>query len=165
LDNNQKIAAHKARFGKDVYIANLQTIMMYLLVNYILLMKIKNIKRGYSFYVGYLECRNLITWASKKYYQSTNAELKAVLVKFFPTYEIYGERNLSESYIVAKHKFDIKNKTIDMADRKYAQPSHVYDRDLTRMNVPKKYFEFDVKKSEIFNFDGDQTEPFFNLKN
>jgi hypothetical protein len=166
MDNNQKIAAHEVDLGKKIHVANLQTVMMYLMVNYILLMKIKNIKRGYSFYVGYLECRNLIGWASKKYYGTTNANLKAKLVRFFPTHEVYGARNLSESYIVAKHKFDVKNRMIRPDEGPtYAQPSHVYDRDLTRMSAPKKYFDFDVKSSEVFDFDGGQTQPFFNLKN
>lgn len=159
LDNNQKIAAHKSDI-KDVYITNLQNIMMYLLVNYILLMKIKNIKRGFSFYKGYLECRNLIEWASNKYYTTTNPEIKDALKQFFPTAETYGERNISESYIVAKQNFDKKNKTLEN-ELNYSQPYHLYDKDFNNGRAPPGHFKFNVHKSEIFDIDGEQINPFF----
>jgi hypothetical protein len=155
LENNQKITAHNE--FENIYFANLQNIMMYLLVNYIILMKIKNIKRGYSFYIGYIQCRNLITWATNKYYVSTNNDTKSILKKFLPTAETYGVRNLGESSIVSRHNFDIKNKTKSIAEKgKYLQPNNAYDRDMQRNWLDKRFYNFDVKKSEIFDFDGEE---------
>lgn len=160
LENNQKIAAHKE--FQDVHIANLQNVMMYLLTNYILLMRIKNIKRGYSFYIGYIECRNLIAWAADKYYSSTHEDVKSALKRFLPTAETYGERNLGESFIAAKHRFSIKNKEIDNpAERtKYAQPNNVYDRDMQYSRLNKRLYAFNTNTSEIFNFAGEECASF-----
>jgi Poly(A) polymerase catalytic subunit len=161
LDNNQKIAAHKLSDQSEIYVANLQPVMMYLLTNYIILMKLKGGKRGFSFYMGYLECRNLVTWAANKYYSSGAS--KSTLEQFLPTHEVYGAREISESYIVSKHNFDIKNRVKSPDEKyKYSQPTNVYDRDMGRMSVPKSYFEFNINNSEVFKFDGGETEPFFN---
>lgn len=156
LENDQKIAAHEEFPG--IFIANLQTIMLYLLSNYILLMKLKNEKRGYSFYVGYLECRKLIQWASDKYYATSDPKLK----RFFPTASFYGKKNLSESYIVSKHNFDIKSRTKSINEKnKYAQPHNVYDYDFYKnRSVPKPYFIFNHDSSEVFKFDGEICKPF-----
>jgi hypothetical protein len=169
LENKQKISAYKFNFNNieinNLYVANLQNIMMYLLVNYILLMKIKNIDRGISFYFGYLLCRDLIIWSSNKYYTSTNQETKDTLEEFFPTEKTYGKYNISESYIVNMFNFNLKNGTASKADKyKYVQPYHVYDRDLKYNKVPKKYYEFSYKDSEIFNFDGEQIDNIFIKK-
>lgn len=159
LENNQQIAAHKEL--EDIHIANLQNVMMYLLVNYILLMKIKNIKRGYSFYMGYIQCRNLITWASSKYYTSTNNDTKKILKRFLPTAEAYGERNLSENTIVMQHNFAIKNREKNIEEKdKYQQPKHVYDRDMQSNRLARWFYKFDVNQSEIFDFDGNECDSF-----
>lgn len=153
FDLTQKIAAHKIRIGNaDIHIANIQSIMMYLLVNYIILQAF-NEKRSYAYYIGYITCRDLVTWAS--------AQKDTKFEKFLPTAEVYGEYNLSDSYIVSYHNFSIKNKTIEIIEKnKYAQPSSVFDRDLKYGKTPSKYYEFDIKKSEIFNFGGNEIDNF-----
>lgn len=170
LENNHKIAAHKASFANElkleIHIANLQNVMMYLLINFILLTKIKDEKRGYSFYMGYLSCKELIEWASNKYYsiKPETADLQNIkdkLKQFFPTSETYGEKNMSDAYIVAKHKFDLKNKTLSVDERyKYAQPKNIYDRDLQYNKIPKKYLEFNIHNSEVFKLDGENIPNF-----
>lgn len=158
LDNHHKISATK-EIG-NIYIANLQLVMLYLLTNYILLMKIKNIKRGYSFYSGYLECRNLVEWASGKYYTS-ETDKRAAFATFLPTADCYGSRNISDSYIVAKHNFDIKNKTINENTRyMYMQPYHLYDRDLGNHRAPALHYKFNPKRSKVFDLDGEQVDKF-----
>lgn len=159
IENSQKIAAHKE--VENIYIANLQNIMMYLLTNYILLMKIKNIKRGHSFYKGYLQCRELITWAAHKYYTSTKDEAKNTLKKFLPTSETYGAQNLGESAILQKHNFDLKNKEITVSEKlRYFQPHNAYDRDMQYNKLSRRFYEFNVNTSEIFNFDGEECDNF-----
>lgn len=154
-DNNQKISAHKVSFGKEtnVYMANIQHIMLYFLINYVILARVNNKCRNYAYYVGYLECRNIIVWASNLYKGDESKNDKKFEL-FFPTSEIYGERNISESYIVALDNFNKKSKHITNPNFKYTQPKHIYDRDLLYKKIPKKYLEYDISTSEIFNIDG-----------
>lgn len=160
MENTHKISAHKIK-DTNIYIANIQHIMLYLLGNYILLMKIKNIKRGYSFYSAYLVCIDLVKWASDKYYSSKKEDIdkKELFKEFFPTAEIYGKYNISESYKVSKYRFDVKNKTFK-DEKKFAQPHNIYDRDLIYKSIPKKYFNFNVSESELFLIDGKETNNF-----
>lgn len=162
-DLDQKIAAHKiTKHGKAIHICNLQAIMMNLLLNYILLQNIPDSKRDFAYYAGYMICRDIITWASKLYY--SNNINKEKLQRFFPTSEIYGKRNLCDSYIVSKHNFDIKNKTIGIENKnKYSQPRQVYDRDLLYKKVPKIYYSMSdlaIAKSLVFKMNGEPCDNF-----
>lgn len=122
-------------------------------------MRIKKVEREYSFYAAYLLCRDLIYWASEKYYQTKDPKYKL----FLPTAESYGEKELSGSYIVSRYKFDIKNKTV-VDTPELSQPNQVYDRDLAKKHLPERYYHFDVTKSEIFNIGGEETKNFLNSK-
>lgn len=152
FENNHKISAHKVR--EDLYIVNIVGIMLYLIVNYILIMKIENIPRNYAFYAAYLECRNLVDWASK------NCHKYEELYNLLPSGEVYGKYNMSDSFITSKYNFDVKNQTITENINKFRQPKHVYDRDLEKMNIPKSYWDFDVTRSEVYNLDYKKIEPF-----
>jgi len=165
LDNHQKISAHAHSVGDGKngaavphHVANLQHVMMYLLVNYILLMKIKGIRRGYSFYVGYLECRALVEWAAGEYVGASGKRHTA-LRQFLPTEQYYGDREFGDSYIVSKWRFDVKNKKI-VDDSSHGQPRHAYDTDMKNGHLPRGHFKFDYRDSIIFQFDGGQTESF-----
>ncbi len=167
FENEQMIAAHAVTIcGVDTHVANIQTIMLYLLVNYILLMRIKNIKRGHSFFVGYLMCRDLISWAAARFF-SKKTQRDDSLKAFFPTAETYGTNNISESYKVSKINFDYKNRSGNVAKADlllYHQPTQVYDRDLKYRKVPTKYYDFTYTDSLVFNIDGEQIEPFDELE-
>lgn len=158
INEDQKLAAHAVtKLNVKMHIANLQSIMMYILIYYILVQKIAGGHRQYSYYIAYLTCREIITWAGELYSTNQNPEL----IQFFPTATTYGDRNISGSYVVAKHKFDIKNRTADPSEKnKYAQPHAVYDRDLIYKKTPKKYYEFNVADSEVFNFTGVEIDNF-----
>ena len=128
-------------------------------------MKKKNIKRGMSFYNGYLLCRDIITWSTKKYNLSTNNDIRNSLLVFFPTEQVYGSRNISDSVVVSQFNFDIKNKKIPKHKKDlYSQPSQVYDRDLKYRKVPKKYYEFSYENSLIFDFDGEPVKNYIDKK-
>ena len=157
FDNIQKIAAHSVKFsGSEFHIANLQTIMLYMLVNYVLISKANKERRVYAYYVGYLLCRDLITWASNEYDPiGKNAKDIKDIKRFLPTANAYGENNISDSAIVSQHNFDIKNGNKDISEKlKYSQPKHVYDRDMAYGKIPKKYMEFQISNSEIYNMNG-----------
>lgn len=163
LENNQKIAAHKE--SGNIYIANLQNIMMYLLINYVLLSKIKKTDRGSSFYLAYLQCRDLVLWASKMYYAATSDEKKEVLKKFLPSSDTYGERNMSDSATVQRYNFGLKNKEEPVPSGvKYYQPWHVYDQDMKSGRIDKGKYSFYVGKSEIFNISGDECDNFLRAR-
>jgi hypothetical protein len=157
FDNNEKIMAHKVDAENDIYVANIQCVMMYLLVNYILVMKISKRPRYYSYYAGYLLARDLIRWAGKEYSTAENGAIMA----FFPTAETYGARNITTSYLVSKARFDKKNKTANATATdvtKYAQPRHVYDKDFIYGKTQKRFYEFDMSSSVLYDIDGEKTK-------
>ncbi len=167
FENTEKIAAH--RVADNIYVTNIQHIMMYLLINYNLLMKIKNIERGTSFCMAYVTCRNMIIWASKKYYEDTTPNnIKETLAKFFPTCETYGEQNINDSVKINLVKFNSKNQLASEVDAEtkrknkelYSQPHNVYDQDLKYKKVPKAYYDFVYSNSLIFNGDGEEIDNF-----
>ena len=149
LDNeNQYISAHKTQYG--FYVANLQNIMLYLLINYILIQKIKGIPRGNSFYVGYLIARELVKFGSEK-----------VIVELLPIAEYYGISNNSDSYLHSRYMFNLKNNP--KQERKSAhpmQPHNAYDSDMKYKKIPKLYYEFNPNNSELFHLDGEQCAKF-----
>ena len=111
--------------------------------------------------MGYLQCRNLVTWASNRYYKINDINTKQELSKFIPTYEVYGKHNLSKSYIVNKHRFDIKNKTIDKVEKgKYLQPSNIYDKDIVNGRLSKYFYIFNINSSKVFDFSGEEIDNF-----
>lgn len=144
LDNtNEWLAAHP---HGDFYVANLQPIMLYMLINYILLNKMKGEDRGYTFYAGYMVCRELLRFGADNN-----------LSELLPTDEYYGKDNLTDSYLLALAKFQSKNKTNDAIDIP-RQPHHVYDRDLRQRKVPEAYYKFNPAESELFQMSGEQTK-------
>jgi hypothetical protein len=145
LDNhNQWLAAHKV---EKFYVANLQSIMLYMLVNYILLNKMKGENRGYTFYAGYMICRELLEFGANN-----------MLSELLPTTEYYGESNYTESYLLTKQKFLSKNNTTEIK-KIPNQPKNIYDRDLNRKDIEE--FEFNPNNSELFQMDGNQTKEFW----
>jgi len=157
FENNHKITAHPLRsilnrnITANIHVVNLQTIMLYLLVHYIVIMNVKDQKRSLSFYTAYILCADMIQWASKNYKKNK------VLKMFLPTADVYGNQNLSDSFIVEKAKFDQKTRSMmsdEIIENTYQQPSNIFDRDLIYKKIPKKYLDFDISKSEIFNYDG-----------
>jgi hypothetical protein len=149
LDNlNQYLAAHKTEYG--FYVANLQNIMLYLLTNYILIQKIKNIPRGNSFYIGYLIARELVKFGGYKN-----------IPELLPTYEYYGINNYSESYLHSKYLFDLKNDPKHNKKTQYPlQPKNLYDTDMKYKKIPKYFYEFNPENSELFHIDGEQCDKF-----
>jgi hypothetical protein len=145
LDNhNEWLAAHKIG---NFYIANLQSIMLYMLVNYILLNKMKGENRGYTFYAGYMICRELLEFGA------TN-----ILPELLPTTEYYGENNYTESYLLSKQKFLSKNNTEELK-KIPIQPKNIYTRDLIKKDI--KEFDFNPNNSELFQMNGEQTNQFW----
>lgn len=161
FDNNQMITAHKA--SDRIYISNIQHIMTYILVNYIILTKMSNTKKSYAYYAGYMLCRSILEWASGEYKNNENNEDKLEqIMRFLPTTEYYGIKNINDSYVVANYKFEQKNDPSNMDQKdSYSQPKHMYDKDLFNKKSIPKYFDFDIKDSEIYNVSGNTVQKFY----
>jgi hypothetical protein len=155
-ENDQGMAAYEV---DGMYIANIQCVMLYLLTHYILLMKIKNVPRGFSFYSGYLICRDLILWASCQY-DNADPTKKKKLELFFPSHTIYKNHIPSEIQRLMQYKFDVKNKGIKEDIKLMDQPKHVYDQNLKDGRVPNFFYNFKPRKSELFWLDGCPTHDF-----
>jgi hypothetical protein len=147
------ISATKLDIG--IYIANLQNIMMYMLTNYILLQKIKGVDRGDSFYKGYQLAHELVKWASTEYKKSK----KRTLMQFLPTPEVYGNSDLSDSYLNSKRMFLEK---IGENTCEQLQPSLVFPDSFKDGQIPKKMYDFNAKTSHLFSFDGTETSEFIS---
>jgi hypothetical protein len=142
----------------SIHVVNIQCLMMYLLLNYIILEKIQNTKNGFPYYIGYLVCNEMVIWASNLYNKTTTKTTvnKSTIKQFLPTAEIYGTKNISDSYIIARYNFDLKNNQTTSKENKakYGQPHHVYDRDMIYKKIPKVYMEFNRLNSLVFALDG-----------
>ena len=167
IDNqNHWLAAYKVKINSaEVYIANLQPIMLYMLLNYLILDKItRGGKRDnqhktrdnqhktrddtrYIYYAGYMQCRDLLKFGAEH-----------GLSELLPTSEYYGDQFYTESYTLMKNKFMKNNGASNITIPE--QPHHVYDRDLKFRTVPRAYYEFDPAKSELFLMDGEECKKF-----
>ena len=146
LDNaGCMLGAHK--LDNDIYVANLQNVMLYMLANYILLNKIKDINRGQSFYAGYIMARDLILWASGK--SGKKYEV------FFPTIKVYGDSEISDSYLNSERMFLAHLKE---QPKQNLQPRSVFSETFVNGKIPKSYFKFNAKNSKLFQFDGRETK-------
>ncbi len=148
LDNKHNwIAAHKIiHNNNNIWIANMQTIMLYFITNFVLLNKLKKENRGYSFFVGYMVARDLVVFGA------TNG-----LNELLPTVEYYGTEIMSESLELAKLKL---MKRYDEKIKIPKQPHRVYERDLRTKTIPDMYYGFNPAESSLFDNDGDQCAAF-----
>jgi hypothetical protein len=93
------ISAHK--LDNMLYISNLQHIMLYMLTNFTLLKKMKDTDRGDTFYIGYLLAYSIVKWASESYASKPNNKYMV----FLPSPEVYGDSEISDSYLNSKRLF------------------------------------------------------------
>jgi hypothetical protein len=160
LDNKYELFDNKGyllsayKTDVDIYIANLQNIMLYMLTNIIILRNIKETDRGYSFYIGYLIAHSIVEWACAQY--KSNKQ-KNPYMKFLPSIDVYGINEISDSYINSKRQFLEKIKEINI---KKIQPDIVFPETFVNDKIPKKYYTFIPNKSPILQFDGSETKTY-----
>ena len=163
FDNNgYLISAHK--LDNDMYVANLQNIMLYMLTNIILLQKIKDTERGDSFQLGYLLAQNIVKWACSEYKNSYSAKSNKdnKFKVFLPSATVYGDHEISDSYLNAKRLF-LEN--IGERDKIQVQPKIIFPETFVNGKIPEKYYKFKPSESPILQFDGSETTMFFNRIN
>lgn len=145
------LSAYKT--DKDIYIANLQNIMLYMLTNLILLQKIKNVERGYSFYLGYISAQSIIKWACEEYKKNNSKKYWAL----FPSVDVYGTDEISDSYINSKRIFLEK---IQQRGYEKLQPTIIFPETFVNDKIPKKYYNFNPNTSLILNFNGEESKKY-----
>jgi hypothetical protein len=168
LDNNQMIAANLIDKENNIYMANMQSVMMYILINYIILMRIVDKKKSYAYFEGYNVCRNLIQWASNEYalaVKEKDDKRREKIKRFLPTDETYGIRNYNDSYIVTHYKFDQKNVADSELEDIYKQPKNMYDHNIYAIkkndSMRAKFYDFDYKSSQVYDLTGDICSKFW----
>ena len=149
------------RQNNDIYVANLQNILLYLLSHLIILKDVQDIPNLDIYYYGYLLGIEIIEWASLKLSQSykKNNSYESLFNKFLPSDETYGTIEISDSYINSKKVFLEKLK-----ERKKVviQPNNIFNDTFVNKKIPDRLYKFNAKKSFIFNFDGTKTDKYYN---
>jgi hypothetical protein len=152
------LSAHQ--LDNMLWVSNLQNVLLYMLTNYILFQEMKGTARGKTFHVGYQLARELVQWAGDSYAQSKKQSATAKKLKtlmwFLPTNEVFGQSNLSDSYINSKRMF--------LEHLHERRPMHqaqiIFPHTFTNGKIPKKYYSFNPKKSPILQFDGGETNTY-----
>jgi len=147
------ISAHK--IDNNIHIANLQTIMVYMLSNFIILQKIKNINRGDTFKIGYLLAKDIVNWAVKLYCKTPLDKFKP----FLPSPHIFGDIECSDSYLNSKRLF--LEKIGDLKKSKL-QPDMIFPETFINGKIPQKHYKFKPENSLILKFDGLETKKLFD---
>lgn len=159
LDNNWEVFDNKGfmlsaeEIEKNIYVANLQNIMLYMLTNIILLRKIKDANRGDSFYAGYHLARSIVSWAGRQYKSTKNNKF----LKFLPSVQVYGTSEVSDSYINSKRQFLEK---LGEIPKRNLQPNMIYPETFEKNKIPKENYDFKAEESILFQFDGAPTSKY-----
>ena len=147
------ISAHKLE--NNLFVANLQNIMLYMITNIILLQKIKDVDRGNSFYIGYILAQSIVKWACINYKKTPKPEY----MLFLPSAEVFGDTEISDSYLNAKRLF---LESIDARTKEKLQPMIIFPETFVNGKIPDKYYKFVPENSQILQFDGLETDQYFD---
>lgn len=147
------ISAHKLE--NNLFISNLQNIMLYMITNIILLQKIKDVDRGNTFYLGYILAQSIVKWACDNYKKTSNSKYMV----FLPSAEIYGDNEISDSYLNAKRLFLVN---IGERTKENLQPMIIFPETFINGKIPDKYYQFIPEDSQILQFDGLETKEYFD---
>jgi hypothetical protein len=148
------IGAHKTNIG--IYIDNLQNIMLYMLTN-ILINTIDGDldNKSYIYYIGYITAQSIVKWACDNYKLTCDKNI----IPFLPTACVYGNNEISDSYINSKRQF-----LEAIGERKICQvqPKIIFPEMFVENKIPDIYYKFDPTKSPILQFDGEITDIYIN---
>jgi hypothetical protein len=134
------LSAHKPWENVQIYFANLQSIMGYLLVLYFW-------APNPIWTILYHVCRDLVEWAAESYSDDANIDY----LPFLPTPEVYGNYNWSDVYILGRTDFKIK--IGELAQRPVLdRPKKIYPK--PGEDIDPKVYEFKPELSPLYQFDG-----------
>ena len=126
-----------------------------MITNIILLQKIKDVDRGNTFYIGYLLAQSIVKWACDNYKKTSNNKF----LPFLPSTEIYGDSEISDSYINSKRLF-LEN--IGDINKENLQPMIIFPETFVKGKIPDKYYKFIPENSHILKFDGLETNQYYD---
>jgi hypothetical protein len=145
IDNLASMTCARHDETLDCYIANLQTIMCYLLT-------LLNIEGNTTATALYIQAKDLLDWACSQYINEKDTHKFMV---FLPTSETYGCCNWTLSYELAHEDMISKMTNVPAT---YVVPKNAYpDRGKP---IKKELFDFDPSKSDIYQIDGLECKEF-----
>lgn len=170
------IAAYKPWSEINLWIGNIQLIMLYAMTYYwIFSCKKKYIKhtldkapsnisrintaraKAELYKLMYLLCRELVAWAAKGYINDTSRRDEYKL--FLPTEETYGLYNWSDRYKISRQRFKIALQEAEEPTFKLL-PRAAYPADNILIDLDNPAYSFDIAQSEIFELDGKTVKQF-----
>lgn len=145
IDNRgTMISAHK----ENINIVNLQVLLKYFSLNYLVSFNILKLKNGYCFYLAYKLAYEIVKWASDCYEKSG----KDKFMKFLPSYNVYGKYNWHETYILQRKIFMMTLNKIPKEISK-DKPNQAFIETIKDYPIDLIKYEFDPSNSEIYQFD------------
>jgi hypothetical protein len=138
------VSAHKEK----MWIINLQSLLKYFSLNFMVSFNILGLKTGYCFYLAYRLAYEIVKWAAESYKKSPQESL----MKYLPSHEVFGKYNWSETYIVQKKVFQM---TLGKIPREFSKdkPTAAYIEVPDDYPIASEKYNFDPTKSEIYQFD------------
>jgi len=146
VDNRgNMVSAHKEK----IWVANLQVLLKYFLMNYMVSFSIMKLRDGYCFYLAYKLAYEIVKWAGVQFKNDTN---KKKIMKYLPTQEVFGKYNWHETYILQRKMFQM---TLGKIPREQSEdkPRQAFIDSPDDYPVDKLKYNFKPDESEIYNFD------------
>jgi hypothetical protein len=141
---NTKNLFLSARDIKIFHVANLQPLLLYMLMNYI-------ISNESPYYMGYKLGSEIVQWASHMYGKTKEKKY----TDFLPTSKVYGISNISDSYILCHHRLACNLKLYNETPfdcSEFLTPKKIYPETID--DIKDKYYQFNPEHSLIYQFDG-----------
>lgn len=145
VDNRgNMISAHKEK----IWIANLQILLKYFSINYLVSFNILGLRNGYCFYLAYKLAYDIVKWASDQYKKSPSDDI----MKYLPTQEVFGKHNWHETYVLQRKIFMM---TLGKIPKEFShdKPNQAFIDNPEDYPIDPLKYDFDPTKSEIYNFD------------
>ena len=141
-----------------MWVVNLQGLLKYFLINYIVSFNVHKKRDGYCIYLAYRLAYSILEWASKAYASSGE------FMKYLPTHVVFGKHNWHETYIMQRRAFQVAVGKVPRDTLQVDMPKPAFVDSKDDYPVDPEKFKFDPAKSHIYQFDyAENGEPFEEL--
>lgn len=144
IDNKGRLIGAYQLQSKRIWFSNLQDVMCYLLTLGIFY------KSPLALF-AYRVAQRVLFWACKEYINTGKEEF----IDFLPTEKVYGNFNLSESYLVLREQLYQKIgiiKKVDELPKNFYPENGEFNEELNNFNP---------EKTKLYMFDSKECDPFF----
>jgi hypothetical protein len=145
IDNRGNLlAAHKEK----IWLSNIQVLLRYFSLNFMVSFNILKLRDGYCFYLGYKLAYDIVKWAAKIYKKENTAKI----AKYLPTQEVFGKYNWHETYVLQRKIFQM---TVGKIQRELShdKPSQAFIDSEEDYPINSIKYDFKPEESNIYNFD------------